>query len=179
MREPGPKREPSRARADVSNSRTDSGGFAPAGQFEEARQEAAEPLLGAAALQRRGRVRSLDLLDVEADRVDAVFLVEVEQLVGVVERVGGQHGDDEEGHALFAEQADASQHAIQRPLAAARAPLAVVQESRPVHADAGLNVVAQEEAHQSGSRRVALVWKEWRMSRPARLCRSRPAMAAS
>ena len=73
-------------------------------------------------------MRTLDLLHVEADRADAVFLVEVEQLVGIVERVGGQHGDDVEGDGVFAEQANTRENAVQRSLAAARPPLAVARQ---------------------------------------------------
>jgi hypothetical protein len=89
-------------------------------------------------------VRPLDLLHVEPHRVDAVLPVEVEEFVRVVQRVGGQYGDDVEGDAVLVQQLDAGQDAVERSPALARAAVPVVQERRPVHADADVDLVAVE-----------------------------------
>jgi hypothetical protein len=90
-------------------------------------------------------VGPLDFLHVEGHGGDLLLLVEVEQVVGVERRFGRQDGDDVEGDLLLAQQADAAQHAVEGALAPAGAAVAVVEEGRAVHADAGMDMVRGEE----------------------------------
>src|SRR5438045_1179884 len=90
-------------------------------------------------------MRPFDLLHIESYRRDLVFLVEIEEFVGVEQRFRRQDRDDVERHSVLPQQADAAQHPVEGALALPGTALPVVEESRAVYADTWTDAVLDEE----------------------------------
>jgi hypothetical protein len=88
-----------------------------------------------------------------------MLAVEVEQLVGVIERFGSQHGNDLERNVVLVECVNAAQHAVECSFSSACAPVPVVQERRAIDTHAHVDFVLAEVSAplRVNQRRVRLV----------------------
>src|SRR5262249_16306504 len=115
------------------------------GQVEEARHELAVTGCRLRLAERGVRVWTFDLLDVEPDLGQALFHVEGVKLVGIVEALPAQHGDDVERNATRAQRRDPGHHLRVRSLARTRLPTGVVEERRAVEADSDSDLMSLDE----------------------------------
>ncbi|MGD0042950.1 MAG: hypothetical protein ABSE84_21520 [Isosphaeraceae bacterium] len=114
-------------------------------QIVEPREEPRVQVLDVVRLERRAAVRPFDLLHVEADVQDLVADEEVVHLVGEVERRAGEDGDDVERDGVLSQPPDPLHDPAVRPQALAGLAERVVEEGRPVEADADPHGVRLDE----------------------------------
>src|SRR5277367_3116843 len=114
-------------------------------QIEESADEASESIFDARNAERRRGMRTFDFLDIERNLPNPAVEVEIVKLIGVVERLSGEHRDDVERHVVTLQLSYAFRHTMLSRTAFAGLAIAIVDERRPVDADADIDVMPFEE----------------------------------
>ena len=116
-----------------------------AGAVPESSQEGGIPPAQLGPVEQARHVVALGLLDIEADLVDALGKIELEQLFRLVEAGVRQDRNHMERHIVLAQAADAGDRLVECALAAAALAMKVMQFARPVEAHADTDVPVPEQ----------------------------------
>src|SRR5437667_3528576 len=106
------------------------------GEPPELAEEAVIRSLGIGAAKGLGDVVAFRFLHIEANVIDALRDIEIEQLAWSVHTFGREHCDYVEGYAMLAEQANASDSLVEGAVARSGHAIAVMEPLGPVDADA-------------------------------------------